>query len=380
MVAGCKGLAELEELTRQMPSSIRTQLSIPRRVPDTTVREFLCRLNVDQLVELVEIVGYDAWRRKALHPLEGFPFGVLSMDGKYPSVRDTGDHPYLQVKHDEEGRAIHGSLRLITVSLVTAVGRPILGAIPVPKETNEMGTFGTAFTRMNRVYEGLFRLVMYDAGGASADNAETVLAGKKDYFFQIADTRWTMYQTIEMLMKDKAPVVCEEQIISSKRRVVRELSIISITPTAKNVTIWQHVRTAFKVRSRTYENDVLQHEDTRYYISSMDSSELSGSKWLQLIVLRWGVETCHQILDIAFEEDERPWITSNANGALILMLLRRVAYTILALFKFVTMRFEDHEFVPWRKLMGFIMDALKWPNPIGDSFRPRKFAVPPAFV
>lgn len=380
LMAGCKGLFEVEQMTAEMSRTLRRQLGIERRVPDTTMREHLCRVDVDELCRLLEIVGYDASRRKALHRIPGFPFGVLSMDGKYPAIRDTGDHRFLQVQHDEEGRPKHGLLRTITATLVTAVGRPILGAIPVPKETNEKGAFAAAFGRMLTVYRPHFRLVMYDAGAASRDNAAAVVAQDKDYFFQIADPKWVMYQTIQMLMVDRKVTLRDEQGLSSRRRVVRELTILPVQPERKNVTIWEDARVAFQLRSTTYVDDAIQSTETRYYVSSMDSSELPPAKWLELIVLRWGVETCHQILDTAFQEDDHPWIRQDANGALAVMLLRRIAYTILTLYKHITLRVEENQLIPWKKLMRSLQDALKWPNDIGPQFRPRAYAVPPAFL
>jgi hypothetical protein len=222
---------------------------------------------------------------------------------------------------------------------------------------------------------------MYDAGAASMENADAVLKAGKHYFFQIADARWIMFQTIEMLMRGMRADARDEQIISSRKRIVRELTMLTITPTHGNVTIWSHVRTALRIYSETYEDDVLKYSDTRYYVSSMTSAELPPNKWLALTVLRWGVETCHQILDTAFQEDDRPWITKDANGALVLMLLRRVAYTIMTLYKSVSLRSDNNHEMPWRRFIGMIRDALKWPNPIDtDTFRARKFAVPPAFV
>jgi len=156
-------------------------------------------------------VCYDAWRRKAFHQVEGFPFGVLSMDGKYPSVRDVGDeeteeaYKYLQVHHDKDGNASHGLIRTVTSILATAVGRPILGAVPVLGCTNEMGGFQKAFAEMVRMYGRLFQLVMYDAGAASEPNARAVCAASKDYFIQIANAEWVMYQTMELLLRDKSP-------------------------------------------------------------------------------------------------------------------------------------------------------------------------------
>ena len=59
------------------------------------------------------------------------------MDGKYPLIHDNGEsnygsNHYLQVYHaPHTGEATHGVIRIITVVLINAVGRPLLGAIPV---------------------------------------------------------------------------------------------------------------------------------------------------------------------------------------------------------------------------------------------------------
>src|SRR4051812_44046319 len=96
------------------------------------------------------------------------------------------------------------------------------------------------------------------------------------------------------------------------------------TRTAKSLTQWKHTKAIFRVFSETYENGVRTGTKTRYFVSSMERTQLSADKWLELIILRWGVETSHQILDGAFAEDSRPWITTNARRALAVMLLRQL--------------------------------------------------------
>ena len=41
LAAGAKGLGEVEDMTEQMPSEMRRWFQIPRRVPDTTLRDAL---------------------------------------------------------------------------------------------------------------------------------------------------------------------------------------------------------------------------------------------------------------------------------------------------------------------------------------------------
>ncbi len=66
----------------------------------------------------------------------------------------------------------------------------------------------------------------------------------------------------------------------------------------------------------------------------------------------------HHTLDTAFAEDKRPWIEANANGMLAVLLLRRIAYTLLALFKAVTLRSEENRATRWKDLLAWVRDAL----------------------
>jgi hypothetical protein len=396
LAAGCKSLQELEELTEEMPPVVRRKLGFGRRLPDTTERTLLCKLDPVELGNILAVIGYDAWRRKALHQDPDLPWGVFSLDGKYPSIRDVG-HPdaedpaercyeFLQVHHDENDNPTHGTVRTITATLISAVGRPILAATPVPGDTNEVGHFQKAFGDLVRMYGRLFRVVMYDAGGTSHDNLKAVLAAGKHAIFQIADPRWVMYQTVELLFRGNPADVVHEEVESSHKRVVRHVTVLPVRPTAKNLTIWAEVKTIVKVFSETFEKNKKTGTETcstktRYYISTLESTELTAAQWLRIIVLRWGVESSHQILDTAFQEDKRPWITKDAQGALAVMLLRRVVYTILTLFKHVTLRAEDNHLMPWRKLMERIKDVLKWATEdVVDGLRSPSFKVPPALA
>ncbi len=361
MACGCKGLREVERLTDRLSKSVRKLTGIHKRIPDTTMRDFLCKVSINDLQELLYVFGYDAWRRKAFQKREDFPFHVLSMDGKYPSFNDPSDYEYLQHRHEKDTREyLYSVIRTITGTLVTAPGRPILGAVPVPKHTNEMGEFQKAFGDFVRIYGKLFELVMYDAGGASEANAKAVRSAGKHFFFQLADERHEIYKTLEFELAD-APVLAKTtEHPSQSERLVREFSMVPNVSTSKDGLVWSSVHSLIKVVSWTMNNGIQSTETkTRYFVTSMDSSRLSPEQWLRLVVLRWGVETSHQILDQTFDEDKRPWFTKEPQGALVVMLLRRLVYTALTLFKVRTQRSEDKQLAPWRELLEDIMDAMK---------------------
>lgn len=78
---------------------------------------------------------------------------------------------------------------------------------------------------------------------------------------------------------------------------------------------------------------------------------------------------------------DRPWITSDAHGTLVVMLLRRLVYTVLTLFKSVSLRSDENRLMPFRELFEWIKDTLKWaPESATSGLRARIFAVPPALA
>ncbi len=49
IMAGCKGLWEAEQLTAGLSVAARRQLTLPRRLADTTMRDALCQMTLDEL-------------------------------------------------------------------------------------------------------------------------------------------------------------------------------------------------------------------------------------------------------------------------------------------------------------------------------------------
>jgi hypothetical protein len=83
-----------------------------------------------------------------------------------------------------------------------------------------------------------------------------------------------------------------------------------------------------------------------------------------LVRSHWGVENQnHHTLDTAFAEDDRPWIDTDANGMLAVLLLRRIAYTLLALFRSVTLRSDENRATRWKDLLAWVRDALVTASP-----------------
>jgi len=97
--------------------------------------------------------------------------------------------------------------------------------------------------------------------------------------------------------------------------------------------------------------------DDRYYVTSLSQDVLTGEQWFRVTRGHWAVENnCHHTWDAVFEEDDRRWIVSDPRATLVVMMLRRVAYNVLTLYRAVTLRSD--RLVRWRDLMRWVHLAL----------------------
>jgi hypothetical protein len=376
--AGAKSLAELEKMTAEMSPALRRKLGIARRIPDTTERDLLCAMAPDELRRALHAQIRAAHRRKALEP-EGLRFGVLAMDGKGTAL--TGcDDVYAQRQSQDEGQRFVAVLRTMTCSLVSAAARPCIDAIPIPASTNEMGYFATALREVMRAYGplGLFRVVSYDAGACSLQNANLVREFKLHYLFSLNDAQPTLFAEAKRLLGNRtaseADAVSEDivggNIVTRRAYLSEEMA---------GFGDWCHLRTVLRIESetRTRDGKLICRED-RYRISSLPRVSLSDAKWLLIVRRHWAVENnCHHTFDTAFREDDRPWIQDDPQGALAVLLLRRIAYNLLALFRSVTQRSEERRRMPWADLLrGFAQAMVAVTDAHLEALRPRMNAAP----
>jgi hypothetical protein len=319
------------------------------------MRDVLCQMSPRALRGGIRALIRAAHRRKALEP-DRLPFGVLAMDGKGTAL--TGcDDLYAQRQSQGDGEQFTSVLRTITCSLVSAAAKPCIDAIPIPASTNEMGHFAIALYEVVRAYGALrmFRLVSYDAGACSRENASVVRELDLHYLFGLNSSQPTLFAEAKRLLEHlpAASADAESEDIVGANVIIRRLYI---TEEMARFDGWEHLRTVIRIESetRTRDGDVVGREN-RYKISSMSRVALGDGQWLRVARLHWGVENnCHNTFDTALSEDDKPWIEDCPRGALAVLLLRRIAYNLLALFRSVTLRSEERRAMPWTDLLrGF---------------------------
>ncbi len=250
--------------------------------------------------------------------------------------------------------------RRIDATLVSASARPVIDVTSIPASTNEMGIFERALDALMATYgkSDLCRLVTYAAGACSKDNAQAVRKHGLHYLFGLKVSQPTLYNEAALWLgrcpTDEAVAMTSD--IDGDKTVMRRLYIGEAVAAPEG---WEHLRTVLRVERETLNTDgTSANVENRYFVSSLPRSRLTDAQWLLLVRRHWGVETSHQILDVAFEEDDHPWIEHNPRATVVVMVLRRIAYTLLALWRHVTLRGESQQNQTWREVMRGIELAV----------------------
>lgn len=356
LVAGCRSLLQVEALTEDLSLATRQRFGLARRLPDTTLHNLLWQLQPQQVLPVLHRVVRAAHRRRALCPDE-LPFGVVSLDGKSTAVPACDDY-YAQRQSQHQGQCL-GLVRTISAVLVSSPAHPYLHVTPVPASTNEMGSFQRAFDELMSVYRraDLFRVVTYDAGACSRDNAQHVRAHGLHYVFGLEGSQPTMLDEAKRLLAARTAEQCDAQSEDFDHGTVTRR--IWLSDIGSGYDGWESLRTVARVQTETRDADgkVIKCEE-RYFISSLPLRRLSPSQWLLLIRRHWRVETAHQILDTAFAEDAHPWVVSCPRATVVVSILRRIAYTLLSLFRSVTQRSAEARAVAWKQLLRHVTNTL----------------------
>jgi hypothetical protein len=359
MCAGKHSLSEVETLSEDLAPATRQALGIFRRVPDTTMRDLLVKLKPVSLAACLTRQAQRLHRQKALDPA-GFPFGIVGIDGKSTCI-ESWKHEVAQRQVGSDGQA-RGLLRTMTCTLLSSSVPTGIHVAPIPPETNEDGFFKQLVDQLLERFASidLFRLLMADAGTCSLGNADYAREKHLHYVFTLNEKQPTLLAEATRLL---GRLPDEKKVAQSEERVgggVERRTMFATTEMA-GFHEWSHLVTVLRVRRQRWDAQghlVSDHE--RYFVTSLRFEALKPDRWLHLIRRYWAsVESgVHQTLDIAFEEDDRPWIRNDDQGALNLLILRRMAYNLVAHFRGRTQRSEERRATSWKRVMEWLYQAL----------------------
>ena len=225
-----------------------------------------------------------------------------------------------------------------------------------------MGHFESALDGLHSQHAGLPTLVSYDQGANSEENARAVLKRNMHYLFRLNDERRHMQQLAMELLDTKTAVAETVDVVSNREEHIRRVRLFRVNDgklmMARQGELWEHTHTLLCIEWESRQGGVTVASEKRYFASSLPADAMTPEQWLWAARAHWAVETTHQILDVSFEEDDRPWIRSDPHGMLVVAILRRTAYTLLTLFRSVTQRSDEKRQTPWAELFAWVRDTL----------------------
>jgi hypothetical protein len=165
------------------------------------------------------------------------------------------------------------------------------------------------------------------------------LKGKKTHFFK---------ETARALNRRLSKADASTEDIHSPGDKTRRYLFLDNEPRS-----WGCVRTHLKVLSIRVTEGQAPRVEERYFVSSLDRNRLSNEQWLRVVRGHWAVENNgHHTWDTRFQEDNHPWVRGNAFAMVALMILRRIAYNIFALYREST-RERPKRPATWNDLIYF---------------------------
>ena len=370
LAGGCRSLAEAEELSEELSPPIRRKLGIRGRVPDTTMRDVVMVLgnDIDGLREILHRQNRAAWRSHQLYA-DGLPHGVVAIDGK---------HTATHLPDDVYAQAQGGSylVRTLTAALVSAPATSCLDAWPIPKERSESSAFRDFVPSLLGAYGAtrMFEVITSDAGIGDEPNARMLNDDYGlGYVFAIKDDQPTLLDEASRQLGNlggERASASTTDVVDNQTALIRRLWLT----TEMDGYHWRHLRTVLRVEAeKRREDGTVVARENRYFVSNLAFDSFTPDEWLRVVRWHWRVENdCHQTFDVAFEEDERPWLKA-ARGMLVLMLLRRVVFNLLTVHRNVSRRGEQKGRIPWRRMftrmklmLGAATDehiaGLRWPS------------------
>ena len=374
LMSGYHTLRDLEAHSPQLQLPGHPRLK--RRLPDTTVYDLLPQLDPEALRQTLVQQVHSLWRKKCLTPV-GLPCGVVAIDGKAVGTLDHDADGWGQKNHREHDGSPYWLVRVLRAVLTSAASKTALEQIPIPAQTNEMGSFATMFRQLMQDFgQGdLFEIVTTDAGMTSKENAALVHGAGKGYVTAVKGNQPELLREVQRLLQ---PLVAQAPLAQSpwetskgyqvQRRLYRTVEIAAYPG-------WESVRQAWMVRAVRRWADGREEFEDRYFITNVTVGRLSPTQSLLVVRGHWGIENdSNWTLDQIYREDDKPMCTKGT-ATRALGVLRLLAYNLQQLARRRHLGPKpaptrgSQELLPWRQVLQAFLRALSPQTELTQSVR-----------
>ena len=359
-----KSLRAVERLSKDLADAGRIK-GLLRRVADSTLGDFLCRLSPTDLRHHLHRQVLAEHRRKALEPTV-LPIRALAIDGKTTATLDFEANRNCQ-KHSPENQPPHWLHRVVNATLISSRAAVCIDQIPIPAKTNDMGIFPKFWKGLLSIYAraNLFDLVTTDSGFCSEKNARLIDASHKAYWISLKDNQPELKGEAERVLLAKVhrepPEAQTDWESDSSRGWIRRQ--LWRTDQMAGWGKWTHLRQVALLRVLVREADGTDRVlEDRYYLTNLVRGRLDGAQLIRLARAHWRIENdLHGALDIQWKEDQGQWV-QRGNGLAVSALLRLIAYNLMSLLRAVHLRTTEARATAWDQLRDWVRDAMLWPD------------------
>jgi len=314
VLGGALSFQDIEAMCRFKEKYFRKFLPLKSGIPshDTFCRVFSL-MDMEQLNDTLVTFVMDSMEdlRKALKIQEP-PIRQLCVDGK--ESRSSGRLP------DADGNLIRN---IQTLHVYSSYNGICLKSVQIEEKSNEIPMAQRVLATMD--LRGT--LVSFDAMNTQKDTIDVIIAGKGHYLGGLKGNQKTLlsesaaYFTAEYLKQaeddpdlyyrtlEKAHGQMEECVYTVAKVKVRERCFFSD---------WTAIKAVVRFDKRTQKiNTGKNTEETRYYITSLDSNAQICGKAIRE---HWRVEnSLHGFMDMMFCDDENATVSRRASGNLSLV-------------------------------------------------------------
>jgi predicted transposase YbfD/YdcC len=359
-----KSLRAIERLSRDLADSGRIK-GLLRRVADSTLGDFLCRLSPTDLRRHLHQQIHTEHRRKALEPTV-LPIRCIAIDGKTTATLDFEAHRNCQ-KQSPENQPPYWLHRVVNATLISASAAVCIDQIPIAAKTNDMGIFPKFWKKLLETYgrTNLFELVTMDSGFCSEKNARLIDKSQKAYWISLKDNQPELKREAERVLQAKAkreaPEAQKDWEQDSSRGWIRRQLWRSTEMAGWGK--WSHLRQVVLLRVLARQPDGTERVlEDRYYVTNLVYGRLDGAQLIRLARAHWRIENdLHGALDIQWQEDHSRWV-QRKNGLIVSSLLRVIAYNLMSLLRAVHLRTIEARSAAWEQLRDWVRDAMLWPD------------------
>lgn len=370
LVMLARSLRSAERMSSDLASARRIP-GLRRRVPDSTLGDFLARLSPTPLRQHLHRQVLEEHRRKALCPTV-LPLGAIAVDGKNVATLTAPTHADCQAQHPE-GQPPYWLYRVVNATLISSTAAVCIDQMAIPADTNDMGVFPDFLDALLRAYgrTRLFELITMDSGFCSEKNARLVDDAGLAYWIALKDNQPELRREAERVLGPKArrqqPEAQTDWEYDSSRGWIRRQ--LWRTDEMAGWNGWSHLRQVVLVRvvARDGRDGVERILEDHYYVTNLVRGRLDGEELLRLARAHWRIENdLHGSLDIQWQEDHGRWVR-RGRGLPVSSLLRVIAYNLLALLRAVHLRSVEARAASWAQLRDWTRDAMLWPELVDED-------------